>query len=291
MESEMSHPTPLRIGRLRAIGLFAEQEMTLAIRSRWTQIFAVGFAALALAVAWSGYVLSGGSGVQDFARTAASMIQLVLLLVPLAALGIGVLSLSDERGSAQLVFSQPVSRAEVLVGRMFGLFVALVAAQGIGFGIAGIVIFANVGGEEANDFLLVFIASAILTAIFTAIAAALSAVSPTQSRARAVALALIVWFVLAVLFDIAILGVSTFLPSGHASRLMIVAVIVNPIDAIRTGTMMAIQGTSAFGSASLAFFRFTRGEPRAFVYLSLALLCWLAAPLSLAIWRLRRADL
>ncbi|MHB0968928.1 MAG: ABC transporter permease [Thermoanaerobaculia bacterium] len=287
----MSQTTPLRIGRLRAIGLFAEQEMTLAIRSRWTQIFAVGFAALALAVAWSGYVLSGGSGVQDFARTAASMIQLVLLLVPLAALGIGVLSLSDERGSAQLVFSQPVSRAEVLVGRMFGLFVALVAAQGIGFGIAGIVIFSNVGGEEATDFLIVFVASAILTAIFTAIAAALSAVSPTQSRARAVALALIAWFALAVLFDIAILGLSTFLPSGHASRLMIVGVIVNPIDAIRTGTMMAIQGTSAFGSASLAFFRFTRGEPRAFAYLGLALTCWLAGPLAIAIWRLRRADL
>ncbi len=33
--------------------------------------------ALALAVAVSGYILSGGSGVQDFARTAASLVQLV----------------------------------------------------------------------------------------------------------------------------------------------------------------------------------------------------------------------
>ena len=70
--------------------LCARQELTLAVRSRWTQIFAAVFAALSLAVASSGYILSGGSGVQDFARTAASLVGLVLLLVPLTSLVIGV---------------------------------------------------------------------------------------------------------------------------------------------------------------------------------------------------------
>ena len=69
-----------------------------AVRSRWTQIFAVVFAVLALAVAASGYVLSGGHGVQDFSRTAVSLMQLVLLLVPLTALLLGVLALTPERG-------------------------------------------------------------------------------------------------------------------------------------------------------------------------------------------------
>ena len=54
---------------MRTVRLCAAQELTLAIRSRWTQIFAAAFAVLALAVAGSGYILSGGSGVQDFART------------------------------------------------------------------------------------------------------------------------------------------------------------------------------------------------------------------------------
>ena len=84
--------------------LCARQELLLAVRSRWTQIFAAVFAALALAVASSGYVLSGGHGVQDFARTAASLVELVLLLVPLTALLIGVLSLAPERGAAELLF-------------------------------------------------------------------------------------------------------------------------------------------------------------------------------------------
>ncbi len=68
------------------------------MRSRWTQIFAAVFAALSLAVAGSGYVLSGGAGMQDFARTAASLVQLVLLLTPLTSLVIGVLALAPGKG-------------------------------------------------------------------------------------------------------------------------------------------------------------------------------------------------
>ena len=103
--------------------LCAHQELVLAMRSRWTQIFAAVFAALSLAVAGSGYVLSGGAGMQDFARTAASLVQLVLLLTPLTSLVIGVLALAPESGSAELLFSQPVSRRSILLGRLLGLFV------------------------------------------------------------------------------------------------------------------------------------------------------------------------
>ena len=52
---------------MKPLLVVARQESVLAVRSRWTQIFAAVFAGLALAVAASGYVLSGGHGVQDFA--------------------------------------------------------------------------------------------------------------------------------------------------------------------------------------------------------------------------------
>src|SRR5574339_562260 len=90
--------------------LFSRYELLLAVRSRWLQIFAAVFAALALAVAGSGYILSGGHGVQDFSRTAVSLVQIVLLLVPLAALVFGSLALTSERGAAELLYSQPVPR-------------------------------------------------------------------------------------------------------------------------------------------------------------------------------------
>src|SRR5262245_38851805 len=113
--------------------LCARYELVLAVRSRWLQIFAAVFAGLALAVASSGYILSGGHGVQDFSRTAVSLVQLVLLLVPLAALVFGSLALTSERGAAELLYSQPVSRGRILLGRVLGVWAALSGAELVGF--------------------------------------------------------------------------------------------------------------------------------------------------------------
>jgi Cu-processing system permease protein len=270
--------------------LCARQELLLAVRSRWTQIFAAVFAALALGVASSGYVLSGGHGVQDFARTAASLVELVLLLVPLTALLIGVLSLAPERGAAELLFSQPVSRRAILLGKTAGLFVALSAAQALGFGAAGLVIFSRAGGSGLPGFGLLVLGSFVLTAVFLGLAALVSA-GAVGRRTRALAIALVGWFGAVVLFDVAALGVASLLPSGPASRVLIVSVLVNPADAVRTGALLGLEGSGAFGAASLALLRFTKGPAGAGILLAASLLLWLVAPALLAARRLDRADL
>ncbi len=270
--------------------LCARQELTLAVRSRWMQIFAAVFAGLSLAVASSGYIVSGGSGVQDFARTAASLVGLVLLLVPLTSLVIGVLALSPDRGAAEILFSQPVSRTAILFGRLLGLFAALAAAQAVGLGGAGIVIFWRSGQIGAGAYGLLFAASLTLTAVFLSLAGAL-ACGGVGRRTRTLALALILWFAAVVLFDVGALGAAMLLSSGNASRLLIAATLVNPVDAVRTGTLLGIEGTTAFGAASLALLRATRGPAGAAALLVLSVLFWIVAPATLASRRLGKADL
>ena len=169
------------------------------------------------------------------------------------------MSLAPDRGAAELVFSQPVSRRTILLGKLLGLFQALAAAQAVGFGAAGAVVYGQSGSEGLGGFLLLVGASLVTTAVFLGIAALLSAGAVGRKRTRALALALVVWFVAVVLFDLAALGLASVLPSGTASRVLMVSTIVNPIGAVRTGTLLGIEGTGAFGAASLALFRFTRG--------------------------------
>lgn len=271
--------------------LFARQERILAVRSRWTQIFALVFAALSLAVAASGYVLSGGHGLQDFSRTAVSLVQLVLFVVPLTSLLIGVLALASDSGAAEIVFSLPVERSTILLGKLLGLFEALVAAQAIGFGAAGLVIFTQTGEEGIAGFLLVVLGSVLITAVFLGIAALLSAGAGGRTRARTLAIALVVWFVLVMLFDVVALGIASMLPSGAASKVLIVGVIVNPIDAVRTGVLLGIEGAAAFGAASLAFLRFAKGSLGAGMLLTASILLWVGGPVAGALLRLRRTDL
>lgn len=281
----------MRAGRsTSALRLCAHQELVIAVRSRWTQMFAVVFAALAIAVAASGYILSGGSGFQDFARTAVSLVQLVLLIVPLMALVIGVLALAPERGAAELLFAQPISRHAILFGKLLGLFEALAAAQAIGFGASGLLIYSQAGQEGIGGFILLVGGSLALTAVFLGIAAVIAAGSIGR-RARGLALALIVWFAAVILYDVAALGAATLLRSGTASRVLITAVLVNPVDAVRTGVLLGIEGAAAFGAASLAFLRFTRGPVAAAMLLALSVGLWTCLPPIIAAFRLRGLDI
>lgn len=275
---------------MSAVLLCARHELLLAVRSRWLQIFAVVFAALALVVSGAGYIISGGYGLQDFARTAASLVQLVLLVVPLAALSFGALALTPERGASELLFAQPVSRARILAGRYLGLFAALAAAQAIGFGLAGVVIRDEAGLGGLGGFAAVVAVSLVLTAVFLSIAAML-AQARVARRARVLAMALVVWFVAVVLYDLAVLGAASLLRSGTASRLLIVAALVNPADAARVVALMAVEGTAAFGAASLALQRFAGGAANAILLASVSLAAWSVVPLLIAMRRLARADL
>lgn len=270
--------------------LCASQELTVAMRSRWTQIFAATFAALALAVAGSGYVLSGGSGVQDFARTATSLTQLVVLVIPMMALLVGATSFSPERGAAELLFSQPISRVTIVAGKLLGLLEALTAAQTLGFGAAGLVIFSQSGVDGLGGFTLLFCGSIVLTAIFLAIAAWIAG-GDGRRRTRALALAVVIWFCAVVLFDVAALGIASLLRSGPASRVLMVAALVNPVDAVRTGALLGIQGTAAFGAASLALMRFTHGATGAALTIALSLALWMLVPAALAARRALRSDI
>ena len=271
--------------------LVARQELVLAVRSRWTQIFAAVFALLAVAVAGSGYVLSGGSGFQDFARTSASLVQLVVLAVPLAALLMGVLALAPERGAAELLFSQPVSRAAILAGRLLGLFAALTAAELAGFGAAGAVVFASAGDEGVGGYALIVLGAVLLTAASLSMAALLAAAAVGRRRQRALAGAVVVWLAGAILLDLVALGLASLLPSGPASRVLVLSVIVNPASAVRTGALLAVEGTPAVGAASLALLRFTGGAWGAALALCGSLLAWIALPALAAARRLRRVDL
>ena len=281
----------MKEGMAGPIVLCAQQERALAMRSRWVQAFAVVFAALALGVATSGYILTGGRGVQTFARTAASLLQIVVLLIPLTALVMGVLSLSSERGAAELLYSQPVDRRRLMLGRLLGLFEALIVAEALGFGLAGAVVFSQSGEVGIGGFAALMVAAAALTAVFLAIAAVIAAPAVGHRRIRALAAALIVWFVAALFFDLAVLAAASFLRSGSASRLLMTAALVNPIDAIRTGALLAVEGTSAFGAASLALLRFTGGPLGAGAAVAASVIAWVVIPTWIAGRRLANADL
>lgn len=125
------------IANIRAI---TRKELRDAVRNRWFIVFTVSFAAIAFAL--SALVHPGGTSlrVMNYGRTAASLVNLVLLFVPLIGLTLGSANIAGDRetGALSYLLSQPVSRIEVLLGKYFGLAGALLATLTLGFGVAGV---------------------------------------------------------------------------------------------------------------------------------------------------------
>jgi Cu-processing system permease protein len=60
---------------------------------------------------------------------------------------------------------------------------------------------------------------------------------------------------------------------------------------IARSALLGIEGTTAFGAASLALLRFTGGPVGAALAIAASIVFWLAAPVLLGLRRISRADL
>jgi Cu-processing system permease protein len=267
----------------------ARQELTIGLRSRWVLGFAGIFGVLSLAISYFGTVTAGAAGLQGFERTAASLLSLVLYLVPLLGLMMGTLNISRDGAANELLFAQPVTRAEILFGRVLGLFAAISAAMLAGFALAVVVIMTQVGEEGFLRFAGLAGLSFVLAAVFLTIGAVCGLL--TESRTRAFGAALCVWFFFVIFYDLAVIGLAFVLRERTANLLIFLSLFGNPVDLARVASLLTVGDPSIFGAAGAALLKFMGGAGRCYAALGLALGLWLAAPLAAAARILRRIDL
>ena len=274
---------------LAAVSTIAGQEIRINIRNRWTLLFAGVFGMLALAISYFGLVTEGYAGFQGFERTTASLLSLVLYLVPLVALTMTILSLTGDRGEMELLFSQPVARIEILLGKVLGLLGSMLTAMLFGFGVAGTVIALEVGPEGLLRFLSFTGIASLLALVFLALGSLLAVIGVT--RARAFGLALFTWFFLVLFYDLLVVGAGFLLKERAANVLIFVSLFGNPVDAARVAGLIAAGDATIFGAAGAALLKFLGGRVLSEAALIAALFAWTAGPLALAGRMLRQRDL
>jgi Cu-processing system permease protein len=261
---------------LHAIRLIAGQELLIHIRNKWILLFATVFAALSLAISYFGMVTVGETGFQGFTRTSASLLNLVLYLIPLIALSMGALSFSSEKGGGELLFSQPVSRNEILLGKLAGDFLSMAVATLLGFGLSGIVIAANAGSAGALRYPFFVLFSLLLSLIFLSLAALVSAAC--QRKTKSFGVALFVWFFFVLFYDLIVIGLTFLLKEHTANQVLFLSLFGNPVDMVRVATLIILDGDQIFGAAGAALLKFLGGRQLAVFSLCAALSLWIAIP-------------
>jgi Cu-processing system permease protein len=284
-------PTPdVREGpEPRLIVAIAQKELREAVRSKWFWLWAGAFAVLAAALAF--VVLPGSqvAGFGRFGRTAASLVALVQIIVPLMGLTLGAQSLAGQKesGALRYLLSHPVSRTEAYWGTYLGLAAALFATAAAGFGAAGVVTVMRGGGADASAFLRIAALSWVLAIMMLGIGMLVSTF--THRAGAALGVAVFVWLALVFLGDLGLMGttIATRLPVGA----LFASALLNPIEAFRLASLTVFSGTlDVLGPAGT--YAVDRLGAALTPVLFTVLIAWLVIPAGVGWFRFsRRTDL
>lgn len=268
-----------------SVRLIMQKEVQDARRSRWFLLLAMMFAGLALMLAALGASALGSVGAAGFGRTTVSLLNLVMMIVPLMGLLVSTLSVAGERehGTLLTILAQPVVLEEVLVGKFLGLATALVSAVVLGFGLAALMISRQGGLPQVGGYLTLVGYTGLFALGYISSGFLIAALN--RRTASAVGVALLVWLISVFLSDLGLIGTSLVLRLSTRSLLWLS--LINPAQVFKVAVLETIQGNlEVIGPAGM-YATEVLGHGLQFVMVGILLL-WAIVPLLLSIVVLRR---
>ena len=219
------------------------KEVNDALNNRWFVLYAAAFTGLALLLSWLSLSGSGTgySGFAGFGRTAASLVNLVLLIVPLMALTIGAGSLAGERerGTLHYMLAQPINRAEVLLGKYLGLAVSLLGTLAIGFGLSAVVMAGQESQADAGAYTMLVVFAFVLALGMLSLGFLVSMLAQTATVATGMALFL--WLIFVFVGDLGLMG--TALAFKLPIKTLFHLALLNPLQVFKMSSLVSINAT------------------------------------------------
>ena len=271
----------LEPGQITAI---AGKEFRDRIRNRWVLAVALVFTAFALVIAYFGAAQQGTVGFASIEVTIASLVSLVIYLIPLIALILGFDAIvgERERGSLDLLLSMPITRLELLLGKYLGLAAALALSTVAGFGLVGMVLLTGFDFNALFHYAGFVLSSVLLGMSFLSMAVAVSVFAVDRTRASGLAIAL--WFFFVLVFDLLLLG-ALVATGGHAGgEIFPWLMLANPADVFRVLNVFSLDEVRSLYGLSTVFPDGLAAPWK----LALVMVLWIAVPLGIAARRFGR---
>lgn len=248
-----------------------------ALSSRWLLVHTLIYLLIA-----EGLLMS--TGFTD--KALVSLVNVVLLLVPLVALLFGVIHHYNNRDYTTWMLTQPLERRGLFTGLYLGLTVPMVLSFCIGITLP----FLWHGGLAAGQIVRLLTLLGLGTALtFSGVGVAASLAIRFTDRIRGIGLALVIWLIYALLFDgLILMGISVF-GDWPIEKALIGAMLLNPIDLSRLILLQTFDAAAMLGYTGAVFSRFF-GSQLGVLIASSAILFWVASPIWLAGRLFRKQD-
>lgn len=277
---------------MNAILTLAGKTWKDGIRNRWVLAITCLLTLFALTLVLLGSAPVGDVKASPIAIIIVSLASLNIFLLPLIALLLAYDTLVGEieNGTMLLLLSYPVSRAQIVLGKYLGQSLILASATVVSYLIAALALLALHDGLSRQwalwqPYALMTASSIALGMAFLAIGYLLSAIA--RERARAAGMAIAIWLLFVLIYDIALLG-ALIVDKGRTIGEQTLSWLLwaNPADSYRLLNLTGGENASVAGLLNV-------GHSAALApgLLALSLLLWISLPLLLTILIFRKKAL
>lgn len=244
----------------------AKFEFKENIRNKWVFAYAISFFLLS-----SLLIYFGGN---ESAKIIASLLSVILLLVPLFALLFGSMNFLDSLSFMEVIFTRPISRYHYYSGKFLGLSLVLNLGYLLGVGIP-VLLFTNPESKLLFLSIQLLAYGFLLNLIFIALSLLIAVLFLKREAVLSVSLAL--WFYLYLLYDLLMLGISINFGEYPLEVPILLLTCINPLDLVRIITILQMDNAVLLGFTS-AFFQKYLGNTNGILLCLSLLVVWTGIP-------------
>lgn len=235
------------------------------IRSRWAFIYMAFYLVLTVSL----LLISG-----NVSKVTISLMNIILMLVPLIASMFGIMYYYNSREFTELLLAQPIQRTAIFFGQYLGIALSLSLSLIIGIG-APFLIYGFFETGDLQNISMLLIVGIFLSFIFSGIAYFIGLCH--ENRIKGFGLSILSWLFFAVIYDGLFLLILATFNEYPLENFAIGASMFNPIDLSRILILLKLDISALMGYTGAVFNHFL-GNATGMTTAFMVLTAWVIVP-------------
>jgi len=222
------------------------------------------------------------------AKVVATLLQMVILVIPLISLMLGTIFMYDSRNFIELLLSQPINRRTIYFAKYLGATVSLSISFVLGIIIPYLFFLKNI--ESSPEYFLyttLVISGIFMTFIFVAFAFLIATFF--EDRVKGFGASILLWLYVTLIYDGIILFIIVYFQQYPLEKAVLVLSMLNPVDIARIFVILQLDISALLGYTGTIFKQFFDTTLGMFTSFGVMLL-WTVFPLSIGLWKFGRKD-
>jgi len=222
------------------------------------------------------------------AKVVSTLLQLVILVIPLISLILGTIFLYDSRNFIELLLSQPINRKSIYISKYLGTTVSLSLSFLTGIWLPYLFFLRYI--ESPPEYFLytaLTLSGIFLTFIFVAFAFLIATFF--EDRVKGFGASILLWLYMTLIYDGIILFIVVYFREYPLEQPVLILSILNPVDIARIFVILRLDIAALLGYTGAIFQKFFDTGLGVGVSLSVMTL-WVVFPLIIGLWKFNKKD-